>query len=90
MDATQGLEDPVADLARKPDAAGVIMLATVLDYAAATYGQESLPLLLANFASHRSWETLIPATFGTSANKFEEEWQRYLQAKYKSDPDFPQ
>lgn len=57
-------------------------LATVLDYAATTYGRQSLAKLIANAVSHSTWETLIPASFGVPVSVFETGWQAHLHNYY--------
>lgn len=57
-------------------------LATLLEYAVATYGREHLPALLAGLGQYESWETLLPAVYGVSASEFEAGWQQYLVAHY--------
>ncbi len=68
--------DPTADPAAE------IGLATVLEYAAATYGSASIATLIAYTPNHSSWKTIIRATFGVSLADFEEGWQSYLRQKY--------
>jgi hypothetical protein len=62
--------------------AGIVNIATLLEYAVATYGHEQLPLLLASLAHYDDWETLIPEVFGVSATRFEAGWRRYLAQQY--------
>jgi hypothetical protein len=57
-------------------------LATLFDYAAATYGRQSLSTLIANAASFSTWEMLIPATFGISYSDFETGWQAHMRNHY--------
>jgi hypothetical protein len=59
-----------------------IALATLIEYAAATYGRERLPVLVAGLGHYASWETLLAAVFGVSAAEFEAGWQAYLTAHY--------
>jgi hypothetical protein len=59
-----------------------IALATLIEYAVATYGREHLPVLVASLGQHNSWDTLIPAVFGVSAAEFEAGWQEYLATQY--------
>jgi hypothetical protein len=66
--ATTPLPDPLMNRA----------LATLVAYAAATYGTEHIPLLLVNYHFYHSWETLIPAVFGVSSADFEVGRQCYL------------
>lgn len=67
----------------KTDAPGeVVALATLLEYVVEEYGRSSLPALLIAFGHHRTWETLIPTVFNTSAAKFEHGWHQYLVNHY--------
>jgi hypothetical protein len=59
-----------------------VALATLIEYAVATYGRERLPVLLAGLGQYDTWETLIPAVYGVSASEFERGWQGYLAAQY--------
>jgi hypothetical protein len=59
-----------------------VALATLIEYAAATYGRERLPVLVAGLGHYDNWETLLPAVFGVSAAEFEADWQVYLMAHY--------
>jgi hypothetical protein len=59
-----------------------VALATLIEYAVATYGLERLPVLVAGLGQYESWETLLPAGFGVSAAEFEAGWQAYLVAHY--------
>ena len=59
-----------------------VALATLIEYAVATYGRERLPMLLAGMGHYDSWETLLPAVYGVSAAEFEAGWRAYLQAHY--------
>lgn len=77
-----GLGGPSGQLSQLAHPAAAVVLATVFDYAAATYGQERMPLLLADFGKHRSWETLVPVVFSVSAADFEVGWKKYLAQKY--------
>jgi hypothetical protein len=63
----------------------IVALATVVDYAVATYGRDHLPRLLAALGEHASWQTLIPAVFDVSAAEFEAGWQAYLADQYGRD-----
>lgn len=60
----------------------VVALATLIDYAVATYGRERLPVLLAGLGQYKSWDTLIPAVYGLSPAQFEAGWQAYLAGHY--------
>jgi hypothetical protein len=59
-----------------------VALETVIEYAVARYGREYVPRLLFALDEHQSWQTLIPALFGVSAEKFEAGWQTFLADKY--------
>lgn len=59
-----------------------VALATLLEYAVATYGRGRLPVLVAGLGQYESWETLIPAVYGISPAAFEAGWQRYLATNY--------
>jgi hypothetical protein len=59
-----------------------VALATVVEYAAAAYGPERIPLFVASLNRHASWETLVPAVFGVSLEEFEAGWQAYLAEHY--------
>ncbi|MBI3960510.1 MAG: hypothetical protein HY328_16995 [Chloroflexi bacterium] len=59
-----------------------VALALLIDYAAERYGVETLPALLAGLARYDSWETLIPAVYGVSAEALEAGWQAWLAAEY--------
>jgi hypothetical protein len=57
-----------------------VALATLIEYAVATYGHERLPGLVAGLGQSESWGTLIPAVYGVSSAEFEAGWQAYLAA----------
>ncbi len=57
-------------------------LATLFDYAATTYGRQSLATLITNAVSLSTWETLIPATFGVPYSEFETGWKAHLRNHY--------
>lgn len=59
-----------------------VMLATLIEYAVATYGRERLPTLVAGLGQHENWATLIPAVYGVPAPEFEAGWQAYLATHY--------
>jgi hypothetical protein len=59
-----------------------IALATLIEYATVTYGQDRLPGLIAGLGQHEGWETLIPAVFGVPAADFEAGWQTFLTVRY--------
>jgi hypothetical protein len=66
--------------------AATVALATVLEYAAATYGPERIPLLVVETGRHDGWAPLIPAVFGVSADGFEAGWRAYLAGQYNITP----
>jgi hypothetical protein len=66
----------------QPHPAASVALATVMEYAAAAYGPERIPLLLAEAGRQEGWATLIPAVFGVSADEFEAGWRAYLVEHY--------
>src|SRR5205823_6624277 len=43
-----------------------VALATLVEYAVATYGRERLPALMAGLGQYESWDTLLPAVYGVS------------------------
>jgi hypothetical protein len=59
-----------------------VALATLIEYAVATYGRERLPALVAGLGQYDRWDTLLPAVFGVSAAEFEAGWQAYLTVYY--------
>jgi hypothetical protein len=67
-----------------------VALATLVEYAVATYGRERLPALVAGIGQHKSWDTPLPTVFGVSAPEFETGWQAYLAAHYGYHPDLNQ
>jgi hypothetical protein len=62
-----------------------VVLATMVEYAAATYGPERIPRLLAALERHGRWATLVVEVFGVSAEQFEAGWAAYLAAHYGLD-----
>jgi len=61
-----------------------VMVATILDYVAATYGEGKVPEFISALGQSSSLDTLIPALFGVSAANFEVGWQAYLVERYRS------
>jgi hypothetical protein len=59
-----------------------VVLATMLEYIAATFGPNRVPVLVEHSSSHEQWATLIPAVFGVSLEEFESGWQHYLAERY--------
>ncbi|MCC6166673.1 MAG: hypothetical protein IT329_05535, partial [Caldilineaceae bacterium] len=57
-------------------------LATMVEYAAATYGPERIPRLLETMDKYDRWEPLVVEVFGVSAETFEAGWADYLAAHY--------
>ncbi len=76
--------ESVTDLVSYPGQ--TVELATLIEYAVATYGRERLPALMTGLGQYQSWETLIPAVYGVSVAEFETGWQAYLVAHYAVDP----
>jgi hypothetical protein len=87
------LRDPLTRLAQfsvlaptSPSSVGhpgqTVALATLIEYAAATYGRKRLPVLVAGLGHYQTWDTLLPAVYGVSPAKFEAGWQAYLAAHY--------
>ncbi|MCL4863076.1 MAG: hypothetical protein KJZ93_26960 [Caldilineaceae bacterium] len=74
--------EQTSSMYRKELRGQTIALATLIDYATVTYGQDRLPTLLAGLGEHEGWEALIPAVFDLSASDFEAGWQAYLAARY--------
>lgn len=60
-------------------------LATAMEYAAASYGPERIPVLLAAMDQYGRWETLVAEVFGVSAEQFEAGWADYLATHYGID-----
>src|SRR5690606_11013522 len=60
-----------------PLQADTAALATVVEYVAATYGIERLPVLLAAAPRHTSWHTLISEVFETEPVTFKADWQSF-------------
>lgn len=60
-----------------------IILATVFEYVATSYGSEQIPLLLAAIPEHEDSDTLIPAVFSVSLAEFEEGWRAFLIERYE-------
>jgi hypothetical protein len=63
----------------KPFHPEVLAFETLLDYLVGTYGRDALPKLVDGFRRYNTWQTLISAVFGISAEEFERGWQEYLQ-----------
>lgn len=59
-----------------------VALATLIEYAVATYGRVRLPTLVAGLGRYERWETLIPTVYGVSSAQFEAGWQVYLATHY--------
>jgi hypothetical protein len=62
-----------------------VALATLIDYAVETYGQERLPLLVAALGEYDHWGALLPVVYGVSPSEFERGWQTYLTMQYGID-----
>jgi len=54
-----------------------ILATTVLDFAVTEYGPDAVGRLWHGFHAYRTWEELLPAAFGVSAEEFERGWQAY-------------
>lgn len=65
-----------------PLQADTAALATVVEYVAATYGIERLPVLLAAAPRHTSWHTLISEVFETEPVTFKADWQSFVAEAY--------
>jgi hypothetical protein len=76
-----------AELLVDPPAAShpgrTVALATLIEYAVATYGRDRLPILVAGLGQYDSWDTLLPAVYGVSPTEFEAGWQAYLTTHYR-------
>ena len=53
-------------------------LYTVIDYAAATYGRQSLPALVDALGRYYTWQALVPAVYGVSFDEFDRGWQQHV------------
>jgi len=62
-----------------------VAMATVLEYAAHTYGRASIPDLLQAIRTGESWHTVAPQVFGVSAKQFEAGWWVWLAEEYRVD-----
>jgi hypothetical protein len=81
-----GLQSAMDVVGRSPHPGAAVAVATVMEYVAATYGPERIPLLLAEARRQEGWATLIPAVFGVSVEQFEAGWQAYLGEQYGITP----
>jgi hypothetical protein len=59
-----------------------VALATLIEYAVATYGRERLPVLVAGLGQYENWDSLLSAVYGVSPAEFEAGWQAHLAARY--------
>lgn len=59
-----------------------VVLASLIEYAVATYGRDTVPILVAGLGRYESWETLIPAVYGVLSADFEAGWQAHLTTHY--------
>jgi hypothetical protein len=55
---------------------------TLIEYVAANYGREKLPLFIAALGEHDSTESLIPALFGVAPAEFQAGWHAYVEQRY--------
>jgi hypothetical protein len=67
----------------EPPADEAVAVALLIDYLVATYGQDTLPLLLAQAGLHDSWANLVPATLTLSVAEFEAGWRTYVIASQR-------
>jgi len=51
---------------------------SLFNFIVATYGLDTLPVLLAGFARYDNWDTLSPAVFGVSADELETAWHAWM------------
>ncbi len=79
---TMPLTKPYLASVEPLDLTRAVALATAMEYAAATYGKERIPLLLDSMVDHGTWEASVRAVFGISAEEFEEGWTAYLAEHY--------
>ena len=54
----------------------------LIEFILVIYGNDKVPELLDAFEEHDTWETLTPALFHLSAEKFEMQWHAYLRKHY--------
>jgi hypothetical protein len=73
-------------VAVSPHPAATVALATLVEYAAAAYGRQRIPLLVASMHRYATWESLLPAVFGVPAAEFEAGWLAYLAEHYGVQP----
>lgn len=66
----------------EPSPAG-IMLATMFEYVADTYGEDTVTLLLHEIPAHKQAETLIPAIFDVPLTEFTDGWRAFVMERYK-------
>jgi hypothetical protein len=77
---------PDAEMRISEDAwMSVLAFETLLDYTAATYGDDALPKLVNGFRRYDTWDALIPALYDLSAEEFETGWRAYLVKDYRQD-----
>lgn len=65
--------------------AQVVAMTTILDYAAAEYGDATLVDLVHALSLYEDWESLVPAVYGVDATTFEVGWQEYVKLHYGVD-----
>ena len=71
-------DDTIVAAVHFEHAARRLAAATVIDYVVDTYGRQRLPDLVVGFRTHSTWDSMIPAVFGISAQEFESGWQAHL------------
>lgn len=65
--------------------AQVVAMTTILDYAAAEYGDVTPAALVHALSLYEDWESLVPAVYGVDATTFEVGWQEYVKLHYGVD-----
>ena len=66
-----------------------MVASTVVAYGVETYGRDTLGPLLRATSEHETWESLVPAVYGVSAETFEAGWRAYLAEQYGMPLDSP-
>jgi hypothetical protein len=76
------LDRPVTHLrSGTGNAAATLLAETLFAYVAEQYGVEGVPMLLAAFRRHSTWEGALAAAFGASKDEFEAGWWAHLAAQ---------
>lgn len=66
-----------------------MVASTVIAYAVETYGRDTVAPLLRASSRNETWETMVPAVYGVSAETFEAGWRAYLAEEYGMPLDSP-